>query len=351
MGFDERLERAGRERASQLFPIGRAWSETWSEALCDRPDHSRQLGESPDLVQLGGLVGVGDGTVGVPGRKCRDDLLGSGECVALPASIHRCSVPASTPPDPVHLGGAGGRRVDHNPTMQTITWKGRLGPLELQASENTFQPSTISTLVAKVLEVKEGDVVIDVGCGTGILGIIAAKLGAAKVYGVDASPDVVAVGSANAATHGVADRMEFYHGDLFGPLPKDVRADVIIGDVSGIPDALAADSGWFPSKTGGGPRGSELPVRMLAEARRWLKEGGRLLLPTGTLQDENAILDAARTAFGTLKKLIDRMIPLAGPLAESPSLKELVDAEVVHVTPRGSRFVWEARVWECEAGT
>ncbi|HSF85520.1 MAG TPA: methyltransferase domain-containing protein [Acidimicrobiia bacterium] len=232
--------------------------------------------------------------------------------------------------------------------MQTITWKGRLGPLELHASDNTFQPSTISTLVAKVLEVREGDVVIDVGCGTGILGIIAAKLGAAKVYGVDASPDVVAVASANAEKHGVADRMEFYQGDLFSPLPAGVKADVIIGDVSGVPDAIAADSGWFPSKTGGGPRGSELPVRMLHEARRWLSEGGRLFLPTGTLQDENAILEAARSAFGTLKKLIDRMIPLAAPLAESKSLHELVDSDVVHVTPKGSRYVWEARVWECE---
>lgn len=232
--------------------------------------------------------------------------------------------------------------------MQTITWKGRLGPLELATSDHTFQPSTVSTLVAKVLDVKEGDVVIDVGCGTGILGIIAAKLGASEVYAVDASPDVVAVGTANAEAHGVADKMHFFQGDLFSPLPEDIKADIIIGDVSGIPDALAADSGWFPSRTGGGPRGSELPVRMLRDAGRRLKENGRLFLPTGTLQDESAILEAARSVFGSLKKLIDKMIPLAGPLAESGSLRELVDRGIVKLTPRGSRLVWEARVWECE---
>ena len=232
--------------------------------------------------------------------------------------------------------------------MHSITWKGRLGPMELQASDNTFQPSTISQLVAKVLEVEEGDVVIDVGCGTGILGIIAAKLGAAHVYGIDASPDVVEVASANAAAHGVADRMEFFQGDLFSPLPDDVRADVIIGDVSGIPDQLAAESGWFPSRTGGGPWGAELPMRMLREAARRLKEGGKLLLPTGTLQDENAILDVARSVFGSLKQLADRMIPLAGPLAESKSLRQLVDAGIIKLQARGSRLVWEARVWECE---
>jgi SAM-dependent methyltransferase len=233
--------------------------------------------------------------------------------------------------------------------MQTITWKGRLGPMDLTASDSTFLPSTISQLMATVLDVKPGDVVIDVGCGTGVLGIIAAKLGASKVYGVDASPDVVEVASANARAHGVADRMEFFQGDLFSPLGDDVTADVIIGDVSGIPDDLAADSGWFPSKTGGGPRGSELPIRMLQQAKRRLKEGGRLFLPTGTLQDENAILDAARSAFSSLVKLTERPIPLAGALADAKSIKRLLDDGIVQLSERGSRLLWEARVWLCAA--
>lgn len=235
--------------------------------------------------------------------------------------------------------------------MHSVIWKGRLGPMELQASDHTFQPSTVSQLVAKVLDVREGDVVIDVGCGTGILGIIAAKLGASEVYAVDASPDVVEVGTANATAHGVSDRMHFYAGDLFDPLPEDIKADVIIGDVSGIPDDLAAESGWFPSGTGGGPRGAELPMRMLREAGRRLKEGGRLFLPTGTLQDENAILDVARSAFSNLKQLADRMIPLASALAESASLRDLVDKGIVKISAKGSRFVWEARVWECDGAT
>ena len=233
--------------------------------------------------------------------------------------------------------------------MQTITWKGRLGPMDLTASDTTFLPSTISQLMAAVLDVKPGDIVIDVGCGTGVLGIIAAKLGASKVYGVDASPDVVEVATANARAHGVADRMEFFQGDLFSPLGDDITADVIIGDVSGIPDDLAADSGWFPSKTGGGPRGSELPIRMLQQAKRRLAEGGRLFLPTGTLQDENAILDAARSAFSSLVKLTERPIPLAGALADAKSIKRLLDDGIVQLSERGSRLLWEARVWLCAA--
>ena len=78
--------------------------------------------------------------------------------------------------------------------------------------------------------------------------IIAAKLGASQVIATDMSPDVVEVGMVNAAAQGVEDKITFLQGDLFEPIPDDVQADVIIGDVSGIPDELAATENhrrWF----------------------------------------------------------------------------------------------------------
>lgn len=234
--------------------------------------------------------------------------------------------------------------------FDSFNWKGRLGPMELQLSPHTFAPSTISSMLAEALRVERDDVVIDVGCGSGILGIIAAKLGASRVHATDASPDVVAVGRENAVSHGVADRITFYQGDLFDPIPEDVVADVIIGDVSGIPDPIARESGWFPSGRGGGPSGSELPIRMLEAARRRLSTRGRLLLPTGSLQDEAAILRAARSVYGALRKMAERVIPLPTALRDNEAVRQLIDAGVVAVTPRGSRLLWEARVWECELG-
>lgn len=229
---------------------------------------------------------------------------------------------------------------------QEFDWKGRMGPLKLWISNTTFTPSTITSLLAKTMDVNEGDIAIDVGCGSGVLAIIAAKLGAGHVHAVDKSPDVVEVGRANAEAAGVADRITFYHGDLFDPIDEAIKADVIIGDVSGIPDTLADDSGWFPTKGGGGARGSELPIRMLDEARRRLKSGGRLFLPTGTLQDEESILSSAKAFYARVRQLTERAIPLPSQLAESRVLKDLADKGIVKVTPRGSRFLWEARVWE-----
>ena len=227
-----------------------------------------------------------------------------------------------------------------------IKWKGRLGPLELRVSENTFRPSTISVLLAEALEVEPGDTVVDVGCGSGILSIIAAKLGAGRVFGIDAAPDVVEVASANAAAHGVADTTTFLRGDLFEPLPEGLVADIVIGDVSGIPDALAAESGWFPSRRGGGPRGSELPIRMLEGVQDVLRKGGRFFLPTGTLQDEAAILEKARSIFDKITQVKERAIPLPTALSQSAEVIQLMKDRVIDLTSRGSRKLWTAKVWE-----
>ena len=232
---------------------------------------------------------------------------------------------------------------------ETITWKGRFGPMELNVGTATFRPSTISTLLADALEFRPGSVVVDVGCGSGILSIIAAKLGASRVYGVDAAANTVEIGTANAELHGVADKVEFAQGDMFDPLDPSIEADVVIGDVSGIPDEIASVSGWFPSGLSGGPTGAELPMRMIEESKRLLKKGGRLFLPTGSLQDEKSILDRARSVFGSMKQLAERNIPLPSALAEHPAVLTALKNKMISLTQRGSRFQWTARIWEVEA--
>lgn len=231
---------------------------------------------------------------------------------------------------------------------ETIRWKGRFGPFDLKVGPATFRPSTISVLMAEAMEVDEDSTVIDVGCGTGILSIVAAKLGARRVFGVDAAEGTVEVATENARSQGVDDRTTFFQGNVFEPLPEGIEADLVIGDISGIPDELASASGWFPSGLSGGPTGAELPLRMLEEAKAFLRKGGRLLLPTGTLQDERTILERARSAFGTIRQLAERAIPLPSSLAEHPVMIGLLREKLIDVTQRGSRYLWTARVWEAE---
>jgi SAM-dependent methyltransferase len=190
--------------------------------------------------------------------------------------------------------------------------------------------------------------VIDVGCGSGVLALVAAKLGAAKVYGVDLSHRAVEAARDNARRLGLDDRCEFRAGDLLEPV-RDVRADVLIGDVSGIPDEIAAETGWFDDVPAGGPTGAELPAKFLRSIGDTLIRGGRLYLPTGTIQHEQAILDAAHEVFGDhMQPVLEREFPLPDLVARSKAVARMMKEGLVSFRQRGSRWLWQLRIWRCD---
>jgi len=227
-------------------------------------------------------------------------------------------------------------------------WDGRGGPFSILLTDGVFAPTHTSREVAEGLTVNPGDTVIDVGSGSGILSFVAALLGAKKVYGTEVNEVAVELSRRNAERLGLSDRVEIRGGSLFEPL-AGIKADVVIGDVSGIPDEIAAVSGWFPGGFSGGPTGAEVPVAMLEASRPHLLPGGRLYLPTGSIQDEGAVLRAARRIFGEgrTRKLRQRLLPLPTKIAETAVVRRLMDSGVVSFFRKGSRLVWELRIWEC----
>ena len=81
-------------------------------------------------------------------------------------------------------------------------------------------------------QVKSGDTVFDIGCGSGILGIVAAKVGAGKVFGSDLDPNAVEVAKENVEKNGVADKMSIYFGDLTEiDAYQGQKADVIVANI------------------------------------------------------------------------------------------------------------------------
>jgi SAM-dependent methyltransferase len=234
------------------------------------------------------------------------------------------------------------------PQVQEYEWRGRGGPFTILLTRDVFAPTHTSREVAGGLNVNQGDTVLDVGSGSGILSFVAAKLGAARVFGTELNRKAVTVARHNAELLGVEDRVEFRHGSLFEPV-GDLRANVVIGDVSGIPDEMAAVTDWFPGGYSGGPTGVEVPLAMLEATPDHLLPGGRLYLPTGSLQDESKIVGAARRIFGErrMRKLTDRLFPLPAKISDSAVVRRLMDSGVVRFIKRGSRLLWELHVWEC----
>jgi ribosomal protein L11 methyltransferase len=67
-----------------------------------------------------------------------------------------------------------------------------------------------TSLVAEVLARTPlaGAAVLDVGCGSGILALVALTLGAARARAIDVDPDAIAVARENAARNGISDRLQ-----------------------------------------------------------------------------------------------------------------------------------------------
>ena len=83
----------------------------------------------------------------------------------------------------------------------------------------------------------DGATVVDFGCGSGILGIAALKLGAARCIGIDIDRQALAATRDNALRNGVAERFEVY-------LPSEqptLAADVVVANVLAGPLQELAD--------------------------------------------------------------------------------------------------------------
>lgn len=80
--------------------------------------------------------------------------------------------------------------------------------------------------------VQPGDVVVDIGSGSGVLSFMACEAGARKVYAIEGGP-IIEVARELAVANGFADRIEFLHGwslDVGIPEPADVLISETIGN-------------------------------------------------------------------------------------------------------------------------
>jgi ribosomal protein L11 methyltransferase len=111
-------------------------------------------------------------------------------------------------------------------------------PLYIQpgmAFGTASHPTTRMCLELLEQFMRSGATVLDVGCGTGILAIAAAKLGATRVYAIDTAARAIKLAHVNLAHNGLSDRVTLIHGsfDIFKP---EVLLDSFnITDDSGSP--------------------------------------------------------------------------------------------------------------------
>jgi release factor glutamine methyltransferase len=136
--------------------------------------------------------------------------------------------------------------------------------------------------------------IADIGTGSGIVAVsLALHLPAAVIYATDASEGALQVAAANAARHGVADRVQLLAGPLLQPLPQ--RVQIIVANLPYVPTevlgSLAPDVVEYEplAALDGGADGLVHIRSLLHEAGEWLLPGGVVLLEIGADQGAQVV--------------------------------------------------------------
>jgi methylase of polypeptide subunit release factors len=134
--------------------------------------------------------------------------------------------------------------------------------------------------------------IVDVGCGAGAGGMVAASLATSpQLVLADINPRALAFAAANCQIAGMDAR--FVQGDLYAPLAG--QFDLVVANPPYLNDAAARTY-----RHGGGTFGEALSHRIVREGVPRLRPGGRLILYTGA-----AICEARDPILGPLRAELD----------------------------------------------
>ncbi len=182
----------------------------------------------------------------------------------------------------IHYGRYLDERLHGKPT-QYITRRQEFYGREFRLTAHVLipRPETEHLVEAALSRIRGGDMVLDVGTGSGAIAISLALETGARLFATDISMAALGVAAANARKLGAA--VALFGGDLASAI-SDHSVDVLVSNPPYVPSVDAPGlqrevRDYEPAVAlFAGPTGLEIYQRLTADAARVLKPGGWLLV-------------------------------------------------------------------------
>lgn len=183
----------------------------------------------------------------------------------------------------------------------------------LYLDKKVFTPNLTTKLSYEVSikHIKKNFKVLDLGCGSGILGILIKKKNQnIKLFSSDIDQNAVKFTKKNFKKNNI--KGDVRKSNLFGNWKK-MKFDYIINDVSGISNKIAIKSPWFkkivPCDTG--LDGTKLSSKILEQSKKYLKKKGIIQIPLISLSNIPKTIALAKKNFKYVetKKTMNWFLP------------------------------------------
>lgn len=204
--------------------------------------------------------------------------------------------------------------------------------ISLTLSENVFAPSNHGIFFAENIQIESDEKVADIGTGSGLFAILAAKK-RAQVYATDISDEAIKITKQNALLNNVT--IECRSGTNFAGTNK--KFDVILAN---LPQKLVLTTGTEDIGADGGLNGNSILLNFLNEARLHINKTGRIYIFIYTLTDYLSTLDFVIQFFNA-RIVAHKSFPEGWIKHDLLRYQELNNSGKIHIYQKGGQWVAE----------
>jgi release factor glutamine methyltransferase len=160
----------------------------------------------------------------------------------------------------------------------------------MEKDPNVYEPAEDTMLLAKNLDVRINDRVLEIGVGSGYISLIASQK-AESVLGIDINPYAARLAKIN-AKHNNVTNVQFIASDLFTAIRG--KFNLIIMNPPYLPQLADDKNGPIDYSWNGGKDGRHLTERFIKDVKDYLSNDGRIQIIQSTLSGHDQTINALR---------------------------------------------------------